>query len=73
MKSHTKKYILVALIVCMIVALFVHYFYPFSALSMNKSIEVDQNKTTTRYKSNIKKLSANAPMLSENQKPQVAK
>lgn len=67
MKSHTKKYILAALIICFVVALFVHYIYPFSALSMNKSIEVDQNKTTTRYKSNIKKLSTNAPVLSENQ------
>lgn len=65
MKSHTKKYILVALIICFIVALFIHYIYPFSALSMSKKIEVNQNKITTRYKNNLKKLSAGIPTLSE--------
>lgn len=54
-----------ALIVCSVATLFIHYMYPYSALSMNKKIEVNQNKITTRYKNNLKKLSTGIPTLSE--------
>ncbi|WP_149427877.1 hypothetical protein [Exiguobacterium acetylicum] len=67
MKNNTKKYIGIAMIIVIVTALVINYMYPYSALSVNKKIEVDQNKTTTRYMNNLKKLSANVSTLSENQ------
>lgn len=55
------------MIIVIVTALVINYMYPYSALSVNKKIEVDQNKTTTRYMNNLKKLSANVSTLSENQ------
>lgn len=55
------------MIIVIVTALVINYMYPYSALSVNKKIEVNQNKTTTRYMNNLKKLSANVSTLSENQ------
>lgn len=55
------------MIIVIVTTLVINYMYPYSALSVNKKIEVDQNKTTTRYMNNLKKLSANVSTLSENQ------
>lgn len=52
-------------IILIIAALTINYMYPYSALSMNKKIEVNQNKITTRYKNNLKKLFVGIPTLSK--------
>lgn len=65
MKNNNKKFTIATVIILIIAALTINYMYPYNALSMNKKIEVNQNKITTRYKNNLKKLSAGIPTLSE--------
>lgn len=67
MKSNSKNFTIAAVIILIIAALTINYMYPYSALSMSKKIEVNQNKITTRYKNNLKKLSAGIPTLSKDQ------
>ena len=58
---------MIAIIVLFVAAIAIRYVYPYSALSINKKVEVDQDQATSRYHSNLKKLSPHVPTLSKDE------